>query len=231
MAAEAPATGSSHGVPCAAHGGHVGVGSLPAPQVTRASNRLPVRFDVRVPKPGRRAVASIASDAKKSVTMETARRVQVGLGVSLGWYQDAKGHPPYHLGETASAYGNSIGSRFRRMPGRGPLAKLRARSAPEAAASAPARPPGAAARQRAWGSAPPGRARPASPPPRPAGARTTAGGGLCRRALGPATACPARAPRSATVPRAPGLWPAPSRPCCGAPRGPPADAPAGGAAP
>src|SRR5687768_11021229 len=97
------------------------VASLQAPKVTRARNSLPVSFDVRLTKPVRRAAASIASDAKKSVNMETALRVQVVMGVSLVWCQDAKGNPSYHLGETSTAYGNSIGYRFRRMPVSGGL--------------------------------------------------------------------------------------------------------------
>ena len=36
---------------------------------------------------------SYTPDAKKSVNMETALRVHVVMGVSLVWYEDAKGNP------------------------------------------------------------------------------------------------------------------------------------------
>jgi hypothetical protein len=100
---------SSKCVTFAAHCAHVVVASLQAPKVTRASNSVPVRFDGRVTKPVRRAAAARASDAKKSVHMETALRVPVVMGVSLGWCQDAQGNPSSHLGETSAAYGNAIG--------------------------------------------------------------------------------------------------------------------------
>src|SRR5262245_56980744 len=55
------------------------------PKGMRARQRLPVIFDVRVTKPGRPPVASISSDAQKSVAMDTALRVQAGREVSLAW--------------------------------------------------------------------------------------------------------------------------------------------------
>src|SRR5512145_686054 len=121
MASGDTSTCSSKCVTFAANCANVVVASFQAPKVTRARNSLPVSFDVRLTKPVRRAAASIASDAKKSVNMETALRVQVVLGVSLVWCQDAKGNPSYHLGETSPAYDNSIGYRFRRMPSAGAL--------------------------------------------------------------------------------------------------------------
>jgi hypothetical protein len=92
------------------------VASRQAPHGTRASNRLPVSVDARWTKPVRRAAASMSSDAKKSVHLETALRVHVVMGVSLVWCEAAKGHPSSHLGETSTAHGNSIGYRFMRVP-------------------------------------------------------------------------------------------------------------------
>src|SRR5215831_6693599 len=89
MASGDTATCSSNCVTFAANCANVVVASLQAPKVTRARNSLPVSFDVRLTKPVRRAAASIASDAKKSVNMETALRVPVVMGVSLVGCQDA----------------------------------------------------------------------------------------------------------------------------------------------
>src|SRR5215475_8967623 len=116
MASGDTSTCSSNCVAFAANCANVVVASLQAPKVTRARNSLPVSFDVRLTKPVRRAAASMSSDAKKSVNMETALRVSVVMGVSLVWCEDAKGHPSSHLGETSTAHGNSIGYRFMCMP-------------------------------------------------------------------------------------------------------------------
>ena len=60
-------------------------------------------------------MASLSSEEKKSVHMETALRVHVVMGVALGWCEDATGHPSYHLGETSPTHGHAIGYRFMRM--------------------------------------------------------------------------------------------------------------------
>src|SRR5437899_2699380 len=120
MASGDTSTCSSNCVTFAANCANVVVASLQAPKVTRARNSLPVSFDARLTKPVRRAAASMSSDAKKSVNMETALRVHVVMRVSLVWCEDAKGTPSYHRGETSTAHGNSIGYRFMRMPRRGP---------------------------------------------------------------------------------------------------------------
>src|SRR2546425_10799441 len=115
MASGDTSTCSSNCVTFAANCANVVVASLQAPKVTRARNSLPVSFDARLTKPVRRAAASMSSDAKKSVNMETALRVHMVMGVSLVWCEDAKGTPSYHRGETSTAHGNSIGYRFMRM--------------------------------------------------------------------------------------------------------------------
>src|SRR5215470_13332211 len=120
MASGDTSTCSSNCVTFAANCANVVVASLQAPKVTRARNSLPLSFDTRLTKPVRRAVASISSEEKKSVNMETALRVHVVMGVSLVWCEDATGNPSYHLGETSPTHGNSIGYRFMRMPCTGP---------------------------------------------------------------------------------------------------------------
>src|SRR5215468_6644376 len=102
MASGAPSTGSSHGVTCAAHGANVVVASLQAPQVTRARNRVPVRCDACLTQPGRRAAASMASEEKQSVNLDNALGVHGVMGVSLGWWKEARGKPSSHLGETST---------------------------------------------------------------------------------------------------------------------------------
>src|SRR5712691_3324957 len=47
--------------------------------------------------------------------MDNALRVQVVMGVSLVWCEEAKGNPSSHLGETSTFHGNAIGYRFMRM--------------------------------------------------------------------------------------------------------------------
>jgi hypothetical protein len=44
-------------------------------------------------KPVRRAVASMSSEAKKSVNIDTALRVDAVMEVSLVWCEDEKGTP------------------------------------------------------------------------------------------------------------------------------------------
>src|SRR4029450_2437362 len=125
MASGDTSTCSSNCVTFAANCANVVVASLQDPKVTRARNSLPVSVDTRLTKPVRRAAASISSEEKKSVNMDTALRVQVGMGVSLVWGEDAKGDPSYHLGETSPFHRNSMGYRFRRMGAAGarPLAR------------------------------------------------------------------------------------------------------------
>src|SRR4030095_7294413 len=119
MASGDTSTCSSNCVAFAASCASVVVASLQAPKVTSARNSLPVSFDVRWTKPVRRAAASMASDAKKSVNMETALCVPVVMGVSLVWGKDATGNPSYHRGETSTARDNLRGYRFMRMRIRG----------------------------------------------------------------------------------------------------------------
>src|SRR5712691_4755681 len=122
MASGDTSTCSSNCVTFAANCANVVVASLQDPKVTRARNSLPLSFDARLTKPVRRAAASMSSEEKKSVNMDNALRVQVVMGVSLVWGEDAKGHPSSHLGETSTFHGNSIGYRFMRMlPGAGPV--------------------------------------------------------------------------------------------------------------
>src|SRR5919197_6436132 len=116
MASGETSTCGHNWVTFAANCANVVLASLQAPNVTRARKSLPVIFDVRLTKPVRRAAASISSEEKKSVNMETALRVHVVMGVSLVWCEDATGNPSYHLGETSPTHGNSIGYRFMRMP-------------------------------------------------------------------------------------------------------------------
>ena len=116
MASGATAPCSSHGGTCAAHGANVVVASRQAPQGTRASNRVPVSCAARLTKPGRRAAASMSSEAKQAVNRDNARCGPVVMGVSLGWCEEARGNPSSHLGETSTFHGNSIGYRFMRMP-------------------------------------------------------------------------------------------------------------------
>src|SRR6476620_3207954 len=112
-------TCSSKCVTFAANCANVVVASLQAPKVTRARNSLPVSFDTRLTKPVRRAAASISSEEKKSVNMDTALRVHGVMGGSLVWCEDAKGNPAYHLGETSPFHDNSTGYRFMCMPQQG----------------------------------------------------------------------------------------------------------------
>src|SRR5919205_3406489 len=116
MASGETSTCGHNWVTLAANWANVVLASLQAPNVTRARKSLPVTFDVRLTKPVRRAAASISSEEKKSVNMDTALRVHVVMGVSLVWCEDATDNPSYHLGETSIFHGNSIGYRFMRMP-------------------------------------------------------------------------------------------------------------------
>src|SRR5215470_11271739 len=127
MASGDTSTCSSNCVTCAAHCASVVVASLQAPKVTRARNSLPVSFDTRLTKPVRRAAASISSEEKKSVNMETALRVHGVMGVSLVWCEDAKGNPSYHRGETSPFHDNSTGYRFMCMPHKGGITPEAAR--------------------------------------------------------------------------------------------------------
>jgi hypothetical protein len=63
----------------------------------------------------RRAAASRSSAEKKSVNRDHALGVPVGMGVTLGWGEDARGNPSYHRGETSTFHGHSTGYRFMRM--------------------------------------------------------------------------------------------------------------------
>src|SRR5215475_10818818 len=113
MAAGETSTCSSTWVTFAAHGANVVWASLQEPTVTRARKRVPGIFDVRLTKPGRRAVASRSSAVQKSVNMAIALRVHAVMEVSLSRCEDEHGNPSEHRGGTSPCLSNSISYRFR----------------------------------------------------------------------------------------------------------------------
>src|SRR5919201_2239658 len=102
MASGDTARCSSNCVTFAANCASVVLASFQTPKVTKARKILPVIFAARLTKPVRRAVASMSSEAKKSVNMATALRVHAVMEVSLGGCEDETGTPSYHHGETST---------------------------------------------------------------------------------------------------------------------------------
>jgi hypothetical protein len=116
MASGETSTGWHHWMAFAANGANVVFASRQAPKVTRARKRLPVIFDMRWTKPVRRAVASLSSAAKKSVTMVTALRVHAGIEGSFEWCWDESGNPAYRRRETSLALDHGSGDLLRFVP-------------------------------------------------------------------------------------------------------------------
>src|SRR5215510_4582860 len=87
----------------------------------RARKSLPVIFDVRWTKPVRRAVASICSPAKNSVSIASALDGCSAMAVSFLQCEDKHPMPSYHWRETAVVLIDSMGYTlsFMRMPPQG----------------------------------------------------------------------------------------------------------------
>src|SRR5262249_12488609 len=136
--------------------------------------------------------ASISSEDKQSVHMETALRVHGGMGVSLVWCEDVTSNPSYHLGEPSPFHDNSTGYRFMCMPPPGAPAEAGTRTNPLGL------PGGRAAPATPSDSHPPRTARDAPHAPAPAPDRAESAGQ--RRAPLTRRPWPVAAPRAPAPP-------------------------------
>src|SRR4029450_12206424 len=102
----------------AANGAKLVFASLQLPKVMRARKSLPVIFDVRWTNPVRRAVASICSPEKNSVSIASALDGCSTMAVSFLQCEDKHPMPSYHWRETAVVLIYSMGYilSFMRMP-------------------------------------------------------------------------------------------------------------------
>src|SRR5262249_19158951 len=82
---------------------------LQAPNVTKARKTLPVILDARWTKPVRRALASMWSAEKNSVSLVSALGSGSAIAVSFLPWSDSNPKPSYHGEETVTSRENPIG--------------------------------------------------------------------------------------------------------------------------